>query len=152
MGDAQVDAVAEQVEVLKALTPEQKAAARAKVQEWFAAWERQAWGSLASHCQVPQAIGKMEADICVILERRLGPYHLTQFAVGEVVAGNSGPSKHEPIAFADVTVIAVVLGRKVGILPRVVFDGKKWGVNFTSINRRFDPETGRPKGESNGNS
>jgi len=148
MGDAKVEAVAEQVQVLKALTPEQKSDARAKVQEWFAAWERQAWGTLASHCHVPQAIGKMEADICVVIERRLGPYHLTQFAVGEVVSGNGDPSEHEPIAFVDVTVIAVVLGRRVGILPRVIFDGKQWGVNFTSINRRFDPE----EGPSNGNS
>ncbi len=147
-----MEAVAEQVHVLKALTPEQMDAARAKVQAFFGSWERQAWGTLASHCQVPQAIGKMEADICVILERRLGPYHLTQFVVGEVISGHGDPSVHEPIAFADVAVIAVVLGRKIGILPRVVFNGKQWGVNFTSINRRFDPKTGASKGERNGDS
>ncbi len=150
MGDIEVEAVAEKSQVLKALTPEQEEAARAKVQEWFAAWDRQAWGTLASHCQVPQAIGKMEADICVIIERRLSSYHLTQFVVGDVVSGNGDASKHEPIAFADVAVIAVVLGKRVGILVRVVFDGKAWGVNFTSINRRFDTETGHPEGEHNG--
>ncbi len=148
MGDAKVEAVAEQVQVLKALTPEQKSYARAKVAAFFGAWERQCWGTLASHCQVPQAIGKMEADICVILERRLGPYHLTQFVVGDVITGHADPSVHEPIAFADVAVIAVVLGKRVGILARVIFDGKQWGVNFTSINRRFDPEEGPSNGDS----
>ncbi len=145
-------AVAKQVQVLKALTPEQMDAARAKVQAFFGSWDRQAWGTLASHCQVPQAIGKMEPEICEVLERRLSSYHLTQFVVGEVTTGHADPSVHEPIAFADVAVIAVVLDRKVGILTRVVFDGKAWGVNFTSINRRFDPKTGAAKGEHNGDS
>lgn len=152
MGDAQVEAVAEPVQVLKPLTPEQKEAARAKVQAFFGAWDRQAWGTLASHCQIPQAIGKMEPEICAVLERRLSSYHLTQFVVGAVIHGRADPSVHEPIMFADVPVIAVVLGKKVGILPRVVFDGKQWGVNFTSINKRFDPKTGASKGEHNGDS
>lgn len=143
-------AVAEKVQVLQPLTPQQREAALAKVEAFFAAWERQCWGTLASHCQLPQSIGNMESDICIVLERRLGDHHLTSFIVGDVVTGHGEARETEAIAFADVSVIATVIGLRIGILTRVIFDGKSWGVNFTSINRRFDPDEQPSKGESHG--
>ena len=132
-----MSATAEKRKLLVNLSQEQQTAAREKLSAWFSAWQRQAWGTLASQCQLPQAIAKDEMDICVVLEQRLSPYHLSSFVIGEVVEGATSP---ESIAYADFDVIAVVLGKRVGIRPRVIFDGKKWGVNFTSINRRFTPQ------------
>ncbi len=44
------------------------------------------------------------------------------------------------VGFADFKVVLTIRGKRVGVILRVVHNGKRWGVNFTSMNRRFAVE------------
>lgn len=124
------------------LDVQEQRAARDVVTAWLDAWYRQAWGTMAMHCQFPQSIGLSEVEICFQLEKRLGPSRLGPFVVGDVLRAHGDTVSSQRIAFADFEVVAVISGKRIGIRLRAVFDGKRWGVNFTSLNQRFDPDEG----------
>ena len=109
------DEVVEKIEILKDLSPEQEAEAREKLEAWLLAWQRQAWGTMASHCQLPQSVAIQEPEMCVILEKRLGPNHLETFVIGEMTRGHSESFGTERIAFADFKVEAMIRGKRIGI-------------------------------------
>jgi len=121
------------------ITEEQQSAAREKLLLWLRAWQSQCWGTMASHSQLPQSLGKGELEISMQLEKRLGPNYLQTFGIREFIGGHSEAVGGELCAFADFDVVALVRENVVGLRLRLVFDGKKWGVNYTSMNRRFDP-------------
>jgi hypothetical protein len=125
------------------LTDEQIAAASEVVTAWLEAWKRGAWGTMSSLCQTPQAVGVGEPEMCAVLEQRLALNHLEEIGTVSFDRGNIEKLGDKLMGFADFKVPVTIRGVKtihVGIIPRVVFDGSKWGVNFTSINRRFDPK------------
>lgn len=122
------------------LFPEQESAARKKLVGWLFAWEKQAWGTMASHCQSSgDGVGE-EVETCKKLQQGLEDQHLKAFVVGELIRGRMDVVKQKPIGYADFNVVVLIHGNRIGIRPRLVFNGKRWGVNFTSINRRFDPD------------
>jgi hypothetical protein len=129
-----------EAKVLTKLDETDRKAARDTVALWLDAWHRQAWGTMASQSQFPQSVGVCEPEICFQLEKRLEQNRLGSYVLGEMMQSHTDMAGTQRIAFADFSVVGIIAGTRIGIILRAVFNGKKWGVNYTSLNRRFDPD------------
>ena len=121
----------------ESLTGAHQAAACERLVAWLEAWKRQAWGTMSHHCQTPQAVGVGEPEMCAVLEQRLSTNHLEKIRTPMFKRGNIEKLDAHEVGFADFAVEVKIRGAWVGIMPRVIHNGKRWGVNFTSVNRRF---------------
>lgn len=120
--------------------------ARQVLLKFLSAWDRQALGTMASLLQIKEA---EEAQHTLMLQDTLGPQHMEGFEIEmEVDRANGENLTHSPlakveqefIAYVDFRVTLVINGKRKGIRPRVVYDGRKWRVSHHTLSRTFDPK------------
>ena len=88
-------------QTLMDLDLDQQTAAFDELHAWLTAWKEQSWGTMASHCQLPQAFATREPEMCMQLEKRLGPNVLESFSIKGIMRGHSERVSGKGIAFAD---------------------------------------------------